>query len=541
MNILFEIFSEEIPARMQKWAEAEAVKITQKILTESDLRYNECKAFVATQRLAVRFSLEYDENEIIETEKRGPKTSAPDEILQKFLNAQQSQKSDLIEKDGYWLLISRNKRPSLCEMLTSIIDQFLDQMRWPKSMKWHLPISQCSSRMWVRPIRSITLIADDQPISILVPGTDLTTRNLTHTHRFINNKTIHIQHASDYESILKKEHIIVPFQTRKEAILQVIQNEIQSKGLEIIENHDLLDEITGLVDTPILLIGNIQEKFMTLPQDVLTTSMKVHQKYIAFVDKKTKQLAPYFGAMLHKKPQTFSIVQHGFEKVLTARLSDALFFFENDKNTPLENLTSKFKAYIFHEKLGSLQDKIDRIFSNIDSLEFPENIDLSLLKRAALLCKTDLFTQMVNEFPELQGKMGEIYATIQKEHPSVALALKEHYQPLGPSQDVPSQAIGLWLALLDKLDSIIGFFGHNIKPTGSKDPLAIRRTALGIIRIWNTLNPGTQNGWKCNEDLQFIQVIETIYKNHKTENFTESRDSLFQYLFDYIQKRYEGI
>ncbi|MBA4249175.1 MAG: glycine--tRNA ligase subunit beta [Candidatus Puniceispirillum sp.] len=541
MNILFEIFSEEIPARMQKWAEQESVKILQKILTEANLKYADCVSFVATQRLALKFTLSYDADEIIETEKRGPKTSADDSILERFLTAQKAKISDLIEKDGYWLLVLKSKRPSLEAMLTSVIDQFLDQMRWPKSMRWHLPHSNCSSRLWIRPIRSILLMADNNPLQVTIPGTDLTTNNTTFSHRFIDHKIIQIPHVNDYEKTLEKNHIIVPFQKRKEYIIKDIQQKAATQNLQIIEDHELLDEVTGLVDVPIVLIGEIGEKFMVLPSEVLTTSMKVHQKYIAFMDSKTHKLAPYFCAMLHQTPIKPSIVKHGFEKVLTARLTDALFFFNNDKDTPLKNLTFKFQSYIFHEKLGSLQDKVDRILKSIDELDIIQDTNISHLKRATLLCKADLFTQMVNEFPELQGKMGEIYALHQNEHPDIALALKEHYQPLGPSQNIPSQKIGLWLALLDKLDSVIGFFGHNIKPTGSKDPLAIRRTTLGIIRIWKALFEDTLESWAPQNDQRFIKVVDSIYKNHNHENFDEQKEALLQYLFDYIQKRYEGI
>ncbi len=541
MNILFEIFSEEIPARMQKWAELESVKVLQKILNDANLKYADCISFVATQRLALKFTLSYNANEMVETEKRGPKTSADESILEKFITAQKAKKSDLTEKDGYWLLILKSKRPTLEAMLTSIIDQFLDQMRWPKSMRWHLPLSNCSSRTWIRPIRSILLMTDDLPLQVTIPGTDLTTTNTTFTHRFVEHKTIQIPHANEYESILEKNHIIVPFHKRKEYILKEIQQQEDKLNLQMIEDQDLFDEVTGLVDTPFVLIGEIGKKFMVLPSEVLTTSMKVHQKYIAFIDVKTQKLAPYFCAMLHQNPIKPSIVRHGFEKVLTARLTDALFFFNNDKDTPLEDLTAKFKSYIFHEKLGSLQEKVDRILKCIDGLDIIQDTNISYLKRATLLCKADLFTQMVSEFPELQGKMGEIYALHQNEHPDVALALKEHYQPLGPSQNVPSQNIGLWLALLDKLDSIIGFFGNNIKPTGSKDPLAIRRTTLGIIRIWNALFQDTVENWSPQNDQRFLKVANIIYENHKHKYFDEKQEALFQYLFDYIQKRYEGI
>ncbi len=487
MNLLIEISSEEIPARMQFDAIANANKVMTDILKDIELTHSSVDVYVSSRRVAMIIKDVALQTLAQNVEKRGPKITAPKQALDGFLNAVNMTQEQLRVAGDYYFADIEIPARTTTELLPTIVDRFLTDMPWPKAMRWYNPKTRQHTRTWVRPIRGITVVLGDKPVVFDVADLEITTSHQTQGHRFYKPTTITVNHADTYLQQLQDNFVITSFEERRAFLLNAIETACKAKGLTLIEDSALLDEVTGLVDFPFVQIGKIDEKFMQLPAQVLSTSMRVHQKYFS-VQTSNGEFAPYFVVATNVPCEgEKSLMLHGFERVLTARLTDALFFFETDLKRPLQDLCERYKKVVFHEKLGTLADKIKRIEFMIESsaqlLDIKTDQDIALLKRACELSKADLFTTMVGEFAELQGIMGNIYAKRQGEDEKVADALQYHYQPLGPTRSIPSRPISRALALLDKLDTLVGFIGHDVKPTGNKDPLAIRRTALGILRL----------------------------------------------------------
>jgi glycyl-tRNA synthetase beta chain len=474
MDLLIEIYSEEIPARMQRAALDNSKEILSKLLTEQGLTFTEVGSYIAPQHLAIFAKGLPEKTESLTEERRGPRTNAPDAAMAGFLKSTGMTTDQLeIRGDYYYANIVLDARP-VNEMLPDVVHGLLDQMPWPKSMRWHNPATNDFTRSWIRPIRAITVMLDDKAISFSVKGLDLTTGNTTFGHRFMKPEAIQLKGLNSYVEQLRAAHVIACFAERRAAVWDAMTKAAAAKNLTIQPDETLLDEVTGLVDFPYAHLGEINSAFMHLPAEVLSTSMRVHQKYFTLLTK-DGAIAPYFGVLTNvpARPDNH-LMMDGLERVLRARLSDAAFFYDTDRAVPLNDLVKKLDSIVFHEKLGSVGDKVRRL----------ETVAVDVAaKRAAHLCKSDLVTHMVGEFPELQGIMGRIYAALQGESADVALALEEYYQPLGPSKATPTAPVSRALALIDKMDTLVGFLGSGIKPTGSKDPLAIRRTALGIIRL----------------------------------------------------------
>ena len=474
MDLLIEIYCEEIPARMQRDALVNSQTLFSRLLSDHGISFSEVGSYIATQRLALFAKGVPAETDAVKEDRRGPRIGAPEAAIEGFLKSTGLSRDALAQRDGYYYADIVHEGKALSALFPTILHAFLDQMPWPKSMRWHNPKTNNFTRPWIRPIRSIACLLDEKPVVFGVEGLDLQTGGYTYGHRFLEPRQIKLKGLRDYKDQLLEAKVIVDFDARRDAISTFLAQKAAVKGLTIQVDEALLDEVTGLVDYPFAHLGVINDAFMHLPEDVLSTSMRVHQKYFT-LRQQNGSIAPYFGVITNvpANPEK-NLMIDGLERVLRARLSDAAFFFEGDRQVALSDLTKKLDAIIFHEKLGSVGDKVRRL----EALAMNE-----AEKRAAHLCKSDLVTQMVGEFPELQGIMGRVYATLQGESADVAAALEEYYQPQGPSQPIPTQPVSWALALYDKIDTLVGFIGSGIKPTGSKDPLGIRRMVWGILRL----------------------------------------------------------
>ncbi|MDR0695860.1 MAG: glycine--tRNA ligase subunit beta [Holosporales bacterium] len=470
-ELLIEIFSEEIPAQLHRRAISDSAAVFTSILKSYGASFSSVTSFVSPRRITLRVQLLVQRTKDISEQKRGPKISAPQVAIDGFLKSNQKEKSDLIELDGYYYLHVEIEGREIKTLIGDMIEDFILKMPWPKSMRWYLNDQKTLSAFWIRPIRSILCIYDDEPIEVYVESVGITTCDYTYGHRFLAPGKLEIIDFEDYFEKLAKSYVALDYFKKREYIFKEITKLAATMDLCVAQDDDLLDEVAGLVEYPFVHIGTIEEKFMKLPDAVLSTSMKVHQKYFALIYQDSV-VSPFFGAVTNI-PNT-DVMRIGMDRVLKARLSDAAFFYKEDLDVTLEAFAQRLSNVVFHERLGSIVQKIDRMMSIANTRDE---------HRAIALCKADLPTQMIGEFPELQGVMGEIYARQQGETQSVSLAIREHYKPTSASDNLPSSLTGARIAFFDKVDTLVGLLGVGIHPTGSKDPFALRRTALGIIRI----------------------------------------------------------
>jgi len=514
-ELLLEIYSEEIPARMQLQAQADFKDLWAKGLAEKNAQFRAIDAYVGPQRLVVCVTDLAPKTQGTTEIRRGPKVGAPDAALAGFLKSTGKTKDQLTEKDGYWYAELVEQGRPIQDLLPEILDDVTGKMPWPKTMRWYNHQTKGMSKPWIRPIHSILCVYNQKPVTFNVPGFGVDASCTTRGHRFLAPSVLTVTSFADYKEQLEKSFVILDHLDRQKIIKDLISKEAASKDLCLKEDQNLLEEVAGLVDFPFVHLGVIEDRFMDLPSVVLSTSMRVHQKYFTITDK-SGQIAPFFGLVTNvpAKPDN-RLMLDGFERVLRARLSDAKFFYEVDLKRKLESNRSRLLNVVFHEKLGSLQQKVFRL----EQLMLTENE-----KRAAALCKCDLLTEMVGEFPELQGIMGEIYARADGEKPEVAQALREYYLPQGPSDPCPTAPLSIKLGLLDKLDTLLGFIGAGLKPTGSKDPFGLRRAALGVIRL--VIESGL-----VEEDIEFsLTNIKNQYGNHPLSS-SAINDTL-QFIYD---------
>lgn len=476
-EFLLEIFCEEIPARMQLRGADDLKKLLGDDLKTRGLAFSHIDTYVTPRRLvAVVKDLIKATMGTIE-ERRGPKVGAPEGAIQGFLKSAGVTLDSCEQRDGYYYARIETKPQQTQDVLPEIIQTIFTKLSWPKSMFWALE-DGTKSQSWVRPVRSVLTVFDGHPLSFELPTLGLRTADKTQGHRFLKPDVIEVSSFADYKATLEKAFVIIDHPTRQTLIWEGLEALAHQKGLTIRPDEGLLQEVAGLVEYPVPLLGHIDAQFMALPQAVLSTSMRVHQKYFTVTDKQGK-IAPYFGVIANTKGADGGTKMiTGYERVLRARLSDAKFFFEQDVKIPLEDFAKKLTTIVFQAKLGTLAQKSARLKILMMSQGTTEEN-----ARAATLAKADLLASMVGEFPELQGVMGEIYATTQGEAAPVAAAIREHYQPQGPNDQCPNAPLSVALALADKLDTLVGFFGIGEEPTGSKDPFALRRAALGIIRL----------------------------------------------------------
>src|SRR5215471_357133 len=566
-DLLLELFSEEIPARMQARAAEDLRKMVTDRLVDAGLVYEGATAFATPRRLALAVQGIPARQPDLKEERKGPRVGAPEAAVQGFLKsaglasiAEATIQKDPKKGDFYVALIEKPGRAAI-DVLAEILPVVIRTFPWPKSMRWGERSARSGALAWVRPLHSIiaTFGPETETPDIVPFAIDgIAAGNTTRGHRFLAPRAIHARHFDDYVAKLEKAKVVLDPARRKEIILADAKHLAFAQGFELVEDPALLDEVAGLVEWPVTLMGSFDAEFLRLPPEVIRTTIRVNQKCFVVreslasvlpheagrsdasftsprsrgeVDRAERgsvrgplrvsepverpphadplpasgereqdaapsatavprgggegdALANKFILVANTEPADGGVaIIAGNECVIRARLADAKFFYETDLKTRLEDRLPKFKDIVFHEKLGTQWERIERIERLAAELAPPVGADVEKARRAARVAKADLLTDMVGEFPELQGLMGKYYARAQGEDEGVALACEDHYKPLGPGDGVPSDPVSVAVALADKLDTLVGFWTIEEKPTGSKDPYALRRAALGTIRL----------------------------------------------------------
>jgi glycyl-tRNA synthetase beta chain len=491
-DLLVELLSEEIPARMQARAAEDLRKAVTDRLVEAGLIYEGAKAFVTPRRLTLAVQGVPVRQPDRREEKKGPRVGAPEQAIAGFLKSAGLKSLDEAKVqpdkkgDFYVAVIEKPGRPAL-EVIGEILPEVIKSFPWPKSMRWGAQSKNPGALNWVRPLHSILATfgpetEDPDIVSFTVDG--IAAGNVTRGHRFLAPESFAVRRLADYSAKLDKAKVVLDAERRREIILTEAKQLAFAQGLELVEDGGLLAETAGLVEWPVVLMGAFDESFLQIPEEVIRATIRNNQKCFVLRDAAHAKLVNKFllVANLEAEDGGKAIVA-GNERVIRARLSDARFFYQSDLKTKLEDRLPSFKDIIFHEKLGTQAERIERIERLAGELAPLVGADAKKAKRAAHLCKADLLTEMVGEFPELQGTMGRYYAEEQGEDEAVAHAIADHYRPKGPDDLVPSDPVAVAVALADKLDTLVGFWAVGEKPTGSKDPFALRRAALGIIRL----------------------------------------------------------
>ncbi len=487
-NLLIELFSEEIPARMQKRAADDLKRLVTEGLVQAGLTYGGAAAFATPRRLVLAVEGLLGASPAQREERKGPRADAPAAAIDGFLRSTGLNKDQLILRDTpkgalYFAMIEtpgRDASAIIADVLAGVISDF----PWPKAMRWG-----AGSLRWVRPLHAILCILEDETGTEVVPlqVDHITAGYTTQGHRFMAPGRFGVHGFDDYRAKLKSAYVLLDGADRAAQIWADAQNLAFAQGLEVVEDAGLLSEVAGLVEWPVVLMGRIDAAFLGLPPEVLQTSMREHQKFFSLRNPKTARIEGFVTVANILAPDGGQTILRGNQKVLSARLSDARFFWENDlrrvKSEGLEGMAAGLAGVTFHNKLGSQADRISRIAALAREVAPLVGADGDLAAQAARVAKADLQSAMVGEFPELQGTMGGYYARAAGLPEAVAEACRAHYQPLGPSDDVPSAPISVAVALADKIDTLTSFWAIDEKPTGSKDPFALRRAALGVIRL----------------------------------------------------------
>lgn len=522
-EFLLEFFTEEIPARMQAPAQDALKQLLTQQLTAQHLQFKSIEAYATPRRLTAvveGLSLQQPDRE---EERKGPSVTANAQAIEGFLKSTgltlgQCERRAITGKGEFFFAVVKTKGRPTAEILPEIITHIIAHLPWEKSMTW------AGYKMrWVRPLRQILALFDGKVIPLTLEDPAITVSDTTRGHRFLAPHGFKVAGFKDYQHQLEEAYVVLDPAVRAAKIIKDAQEILAHKNLFLKEDIRLLAEVTGLVEWPVVLMGKIEDKFMTLPPEVLMTSMKNHQKYFSVLDSKGN-LAPHFITISNQESiDGGKQIVAGNEKVLRARLADALFFWQQDTKIPLTDWKEKLKSQIFHEQLGTMFEKTQRVKNLLPKVI--ALIDPKLAKHADRLTdiyKADLPTGMVGEFPELQGIMGGYYAAHHGESQEICQAIREHYQPMGPDSPVPSAPLSVALALADKLDTLAGFFSVGIMPTGSKDPYALRRAALGVIRLM----------LENNLSLDLSALIHEALKLH-----TGSKDTP-KLLVDFIKDRF---
>ena len=486
-ELLLELQSDEIPARMQARASEDLARLLGDALKTQGLVPEALEAFATPRRLAVAVKGLPEAQPDLEEERRGPRVDAPAQAIEGFLKSTgltRDQLEERTEGKGTFLFarISRKGRPTF-EVLPEIITGVIRSFPWPKSMRWGEHSISTDSLRWVRPLQSILCLWDGQVVPLEVEG--VRSGNITRGHRFMGPSPFPVNNAEEYRTKLRVSRVVLDLADRQRIIDAGARKLAEAAALELIEDPGLLAENAGLTEWPVPLMGQFDESFLAVPPEVIQLTMRANQKYFALRVPETGKLANRFICVSNVEASDGGkAIVAGNERVLAARLSDAKFFYETDLKTRLEARLPRLGEIVFHEKLGTLAAKVERVARLArDLARFIPNCDTDLAERAACLAKADLVTGMVGEFPELQGVMGGYYAEAEGEPLQIAQAIREHYSPVGPNDACPTAPVSVAVALADKLDTLTGFFAINEKPTGSKDPYALRRAALGVIRL----------------------------------------------------------
>ncbi len=483
-DLLIELFSEEIPARMQARAAADLKRLVTDGLVDAGLTYASAGAFSTPRRLALSVEGVLSESPTLREERKGPRVDAPDKAIEGFLRGAGVSRDDLEVRDDkkgqvYFAIIEKPGRPA-ADIIAEVLETTIRNFPWPKSMRWG-----AGTLRWVRPLHSILCILSDEAGASIVPLDidGITAGDSTEGHRFMAPARFSVSSFDDYSTKLAKAHVVLNAQERADHIWNDATNQAFAQGLDVVEDKGLLSEVAGLVEWPVVLMGDIAEDFMGLPPEVLQTSMREHQKFFSVRNPKTDRIEKFVTVANRETSDHGKTILAGNQKVLFARLSDAKFFWENDLRTPLADMVAKLDNVTFHNKLGTQAERVQRIAALAAEIAPMVGADPALAKQAAEVCKADLSSEMVYEFPELQGLVGRYYAQAAGLPQEVANACEAHYSPLGPSDDVPTESVSVAVALADKIDTLTGFWAIDEKPTGSKDPFALRRAALGVIRL----------------------------------------------------------
>jgi len=476
-ELLLELFSEEIPARMQRQAADDLARLMRAQLQEQGIAVDRLETFAGPRRLTlVAEGLPLSQADRRE-ERKGPRANAPEQALAGFLRSTGLTREQLVERDGVLFAVIEKKGRQTAEIIGEIIDKIVRGFPWPKSMRWG-----AGTLRWVRPLQRIVCLLDGRVVPFEIDG--LVSGDVTEGHRFMGDPApFQVTDFADYRRKLEARHVVLDAAERKRRILDGARAVCVARGLELVEDEGLLDEVSGLAEWPTPMLGDMDPAFLSLPPEVIRTSMRTHQKYFAVRAPGQPGLAPHFVTVANIAPADGGkLILAGNAKVLAGRLSDARFFWTEDRKVSLDDRLEKLKGVTFHAKLGTMYDRVRRIETLAREIASRVGADPDLATRAARLAKADLGTGMVGEFPELQGIMGGYYAR-GTEPDAVADAIRDHYKPQGPADTVPDAPVTVAVALADKIDTLTGFFSIGEKPTGSRDPFALRRAALGVIRL----------------------------------------------------------
>ena len=513
-EFLLELFSEEIPARMQARAADDLKRLVTGKLKEAGLSFDRAEAFVTPRRLCLHIAGLDREQPDIREERRGPRADAPDRAIEGFLKSAGVTRDQLDireEKKGTFLyaIIERKGRKT-SDVLAEFLPEIIRNFPWPKSQRWG-----DTSLRWVRPLHSILCLFEGEVVDFDLD--DLRSGRQTRGHRFLAPESFAVSSFADYQVKLKAAYVILDPAERKDLIHAEAMKLAQEAGLSLLEDKGLLDEVAGLAEYPVVLIGEFDRDFLDVPPEALTSAMKKHQKYFSLTDDNGK-LANRFIFVANMKAADGGVkIIDGNERVLRARLADTKFFWDQDLKIRLEDRLPALDDIIFHAKLGTVGERVKRLVELSGYIAEKIGADVEQAKRAALLCKADLVSGMVGEFADLQGLMGKYYAKAQGEPETVTNAIADHYSPKGPSDICPSDPVSVSVALAEKLDALVGFFWIDEKPTGSKDPFALRRAALGVIRLI------IDNQLRVN----LIDMLETSYASFKTGGIRRHFDKSF--------------
>jgi glycyl-tRNA synthetase beta chain len=542
-DLLLELFSEEIPARMQARAAEDLRKAVTDRLVAAGLVYDGAKAFVTPRRLALSVHGVPARQPDLREEKKGPRVGAPDNAIAGFLRAAGLKSIDQAtvqpdkKGDFYVAVVEKPGRPAL-EVIGEFLPDVIKSFPWPKSMRWGVQSEKPGALGWVRPLHAIVATfgpetEDPEIVPFAVDG--IAAGNVTRGHRFLAPQPFAVRRLADYMQKLEHAKVVLDPQRRRDIILTEAKQLAFAQGLELVEDEGLLAETGGLVEWPVVLMGAFDEKFLHIPEEVIRATIRNNQKCFVLRDAAHAKLVDKFILVSNMEAQDGgAAIVAGNERVIRARLSDAKFFYDTDLNTRLEDRLPKFKDIIFHEKLGTQAERIERIERLAAELAPLVGADVDKARRAARLCKADLLTEVVGEFPELQGTMGKYYAQAQGEDEAVAHACEDHYRPKGPDDLVPSDPVSVAVALADKIDTLVGFWAVGEKPTGTKDPYALRRSSLGTIRIVisNTLKLPLLKILVASAMHQLAQCERAF--GHELEYFWDNSDSTIAELLAFL-------
>ncbi|MBA5778428.1 glycine--tRNA ligase subunit beta [Stappia sp. F7233] len=487
-DLLLELFSEEIPARMQRRAAEDLKSLVTNALVDAGLVYEGAKVFWTPRRLALHVAGLPAGSKATVEERKGPRVGSPEKALEGFLKAaglSSIEQAEVVSdpKKGEFY-VARTEKPgrAALDIIAEAMPGIVRSFPWPKSMRWGT-----GQLRWVRPLHSIVCTfgpETEEPEIVRFEVDGIASGDTTRGHRFMGGEAFSVRRLDDYMEKLERAKVVLDAERRKDIIRHDARDRALALGLELVEDEGLLEEVSGLVEWPVVLVGSFDESFLEIPDEAIRLTIRANQKCFVLRAPATGRLANRFvlTANIEASDGGKEIV-HGNEKVIRARLSDAKFFWETDLKTKLEAFLPKLDSIVFHEKLGTQGERVKRLMALSREIAPLVGADPDKAERAARLAKADLVSSMVYEFPELQGQMGRTYASIQGEDASVAAAIEEHYKPQGPSDRVPSDPVSIAVALADKLDLLAGFWAIDEKPTGSKDPYALRRAALGVIRI----------------------------------------------------------